>query len=71
MNPTQFHPEPYIMPLDSRGEELEPTLKLTNIDNLINLYIYICDKWPNVTSDSYCLRGPQKLVTKQICLDSD
>ena len=36
MNPTQFHPESDITPLDSRGEELEPTLKLNNIDCVIN-----------------------------------
>ena len=40
MNPTQFHPESDITPLDSRGEELEPTLKLNNIDSVI-IYIYM------------------------------
>ena len=34
MNPTQFHPESDIKPLDSRGEELETTLKFNNIDSI-------------------------------------
>ena len=38
MNPTQFHTESDIMPLDSRGEELETTLKLNYVHS-----IYICD----------------------------
>ena len=36
MNPTQFHPESDITPLDSRREELESTFKLNNIDSMIN-----------------------------------
>ena len=34
MNPTQFHPESDITPLDSRGEELETNYKLSYTDSL-------------------------------------
>ena len=34
MNLTQFHPEPDITPLDSRGDELETIHKLNYTDSL-------------------------------------
>ena len=37
MNLTQFHLEPDIMPLDSRGEELETNCKLNNTDSLYEI----------------------------------
>ena len=44
MNPTQFHPESDITPLDSRREELEPTLKLNHMDSVRYIYIRLMAK---------------------------
>ena len=66
MNPTRFHLEPDITPLDSRIKELEINLKL---NCKVNMDIYVantrCNPWLRLSERT------TELVTKQICLDSD